>query len=399
MSEARLSKVWPGIPTRTPLPTSYPRAARRPRIAKRSDLRSGSRRVDRLVERGVRRLEAEEVAVGARLAPRGEVLVGPLAEAERDGEAGRRPDRADDVGHPAARQAVVLARLQDDGAVAEPLRRPGAGEDLVLRHPVAGQRVVRGRDAAVGAAPDAVVRDLDEAAQVDLVAHALAPHGVRPAVEPREAARVGLVKPGQDSGAIDHVVTSTGSSGLGAGFAEGLQGGGEGPERPLEDAERVGDRQPVVRDGDAPPSGSGGCGRASRGGCPCSCRSGRRGRSGRGRRGSRAPGRGRTRAAGPCTARSQRGIFTRPMSSPMGWCVHDSATRTRSPAFSRSIPSVPRTISVRSPWKRAKRMEKEVSGTPGGVSAATLQEGLRVGHDEPAAERRGARAPSSARAP
>ncbi len=61
------------------------------------------------------------------------------------------------------------------------------------------------------------------------------------------------------------------------------------------------------------------------------------------------------------------------MSSPTGWCVHASATRTRSPAFSRSIPAVPRTISTRSPWKRAKRMEKEVRRTPGGVSSATCR--------------------------
>ena len=70
---------------------------------------------------------------------------------------------------------------------------------------------------------------------------------------------------------------------------------------------------------------------------------------------------------------SQRGIFTRPMSSPIGWCVHVSAIEHAVPAASRSMASVPLTCSARSPWKRAIRIENDVIGTPGGTSAATLR--------------------------
>ena len=70
---------------------------------------------------------------------------------------------------------------------------------------------------------------------------------------------------------------------------------------------------------------------------------------------------------------SQRGIFTRPMSSPMGWCEHASAMRMRSPGFKLSMASAPRANCSRSPFCRANKMEKEVMGTSGGVSAATLR--------------------------
>ena len=70
---------------------------------------------------------------------------------------------------------------------------------------------------------------------------------------------------------------------------------------------------------------------------------------------------------------SQRGIFTRPMSSAMGWWLQASAMSTRSPLLRRSTASVPSTWLTRSPLKRAKRIEKLVIGTSGGVSAATLR--------------------------
>ena len=47
--------------------------------------------------------------------------------------------------------------------------------------------------------------------------------------------------------------------------------------------------------------------------------------------------------------------------------------RTRSPGRRESIASAPRTSSVRSPLNRANRIENDVNGTAGGVSAATFK--------------------------
>ena len=77
-------------------------------------------------------------------------------------------------------------------------------------------------------------------------------------------------------------------------------------------------------------------------------------------------------ASGPPTRwASQAGIFTRAMSSSIGWCEQASTMSTRSPGRRRSIAAAPRTISARSPFARASRIEKEVSGTSGGVWSAT----------------------------
>ena len=117
-------------------------------------------------------------------------------------------DGAHDVRHPAAGQrrgprppAGRPSRSRARCAVSR------ARENLVRRHPVARQRARARRDAAVRAAPDAVVRDLDEAAQVDGVAHALAPHRVGAAPERVEgAARRLLAQPGQDRARRSRVV-------------------------------------------------------------------------------------------------------------------------------------------------------------------------------------------------
>ena len=102
-------------------------------------------RVDEPVELLVGGLEAQEVAVGAGLTPGGEVLVRPLAEAERDGEPGLRLDTAHDAGDPLGLEAVVLARLDDHGAPVPRLGVVGAGEHLVLAHAVALDLAVAGR--------------------------------------------------------------------------------------------------------------------------------------------------------------------------------------------------------------------------------------------------------------
>ena len=154
--------------------------------------------MDRRVEVGIRRLEAQQVAVGARLAPGERVLVAPLAEAQRDGEAEAPLDLAHDVGDELPRQPRILARLHDERAVAERLRRRRALEDLAARQPVALRAAGAGAQAAVEAAAHAVVRDLGEAAQVDVVADPRAPRRVRLGPQRLESPRIALRQPGED---------------------------------------------------------------------------------------------------------------------------------------------------------------------------------------------------------
>ena len=144
--------------------------------------------MDELVELVVGRLEAQQVAVGAGLAPRGEVLLGSLAEAQRHGEPGLGLDALHDVRHPARFEPVVLARLQHDGAPAPDLGVVGAREDLVGAHAVALDQAVAGAQAAVAAGAHAVVADLDEAAKVDLVADWRRDGSRRPRPRARRAA-------------------------------------------------------------------------------------------------------------------------------------------------------------------------------------------------------------------
>ena len=152
--------------------------------------------MDVAVERVVRGLEAQQVTVGAGLAPDGEVVVRALAEAQGDGgEAGLGADAPQDGGQPLRLDAVVLARLHDQGAVAEILGLAGAVQDDVGGEAVALHAAVGGADAAVGTAAHAVVADLDEAAQVDGVTDVAVTRlvGRRPqGLEPR---LVGLAQP------------------------------------------------------------------------------------------------------------------------------------------------------------------------------------------------------------
>ena len=53
------------------------------------------------------------------------------------------------------------------------------------------------------------------------------------------------------------------------------------------------------------------------------------------------------------------------------WCVQPSAISTRSPSFRRFIASAPAQYAARSPFARAKTIEKLVSGTSGGTARAT----------------------------
>ena len=111
-------------------------------------------------------------------------------------EIGRlRADAAQHAGHPLGRDAVVLAGLHDQRAVAELDRLAGAVEDDVLGDAVALDAAVAGADAAVGAAAHAVVADLDEAAEVDRVADVAAPRLVRRGPQRLEPRLVGLAQP------------------------------------------------------------------------------------------------------------------------------------------------------------------------------------------------------------
>ncbi len=155
--------------------------------------------VDAPVELLVRGLEAQEVAVAARLAPGDEVLIGPLPQTEGDRRDGRlRADAAQHAGHPLRGDAVVLAGLHDERAVAERHRLAGAVEDDLLRDTVALDAAVAGADAAVGAAAHAVVAHLDEAAEVDGVADVAASRLVRRRPQRLQARLVGLPQPPLD---------------------------------------------------------------------------------------------------------------------------------------------------------------------------------------------------------
>ena len=68
---------------------------------------------------------------------------------------------------------------------------------------------------------------------------------------------------------------------------------------------------------------------------------------------------------------SQRGILTRPISSPELWCVHDSKTKIWSPSCRLSICGVPLRYSVKAPLCLASRMLKLVSGMLSGTMADT----------------------------
>ena len=121
------------------------------------------------VERGVGGLEAEEITVGPGFAPEAKFIGQALAEAEGDGERGFVFYGAKNLSEPCGLDSEVLAGLQDDRAEAEFDCGARAGKNLFARHAVAGHGV-GGAQAAVVALADAEAGDLDESAQVDVVA-------------------------------------------------------------------------------------------------------------------------------------------------------------------------------------------------------------------------------------
>ncbi len=151
----------------------------------------------------VRGLEAQQIAVGAGLAPGAQLVEGALAQAQGDRDLGLGLDAFHDFGHHAEGQAFVLAGLQHDGAVAEVAGLFGAGDDLVGGHAVAGEVAVARAQAAVVALAQAVVGDFDEPAQVHLVAHVLFAHAVGLLPEVVERIALGLTQPVQNSGSVE----------------------------------------------------------------------------------------------------------------------------------------------------------------------------------------------------
>ena len=140
-------------------------------------------------------LEAQQVAVGAGFPPGAQLVVAPFAQAEGDGQPGLGLDAPHHVAHPLGLEAVVFAGLQHHRPVTELEGVVGAGQDLVRGHAVAFDLAIAGPHAAVGALADAVVGDLDEAAQMHLVAHVGAPGLVGHLPQFLQDGWVGLLEP------------------------------------------------------------------------------------------------------------------------------------------------------------------------------------------------------------
>ena len=161
----------------------------------RSERPPGPRRMDAVVEGAVGGLEAQQVAVGPGLAPRGQLRPRPLAQAQRDGQRRLGLDPAHELGHPVGRDARVFARLEHDRAVAELDGLTGAGEHFLARHAVAVQAAVLRPQAAIAAQPDAVVGQLDQPPQMDSLTYALLAGQVGILPQLGQADLVGLTEP------------------------------------------------------------------------------------------------------------------------------------------------------------------------------------------------------------
>ena len=88
-------------------------------------------------------------------------------------------DGADDIADHVIREVRILAALQDKGAVAQRIALLAAGEDLLLAQPIALGVLVACPESAVQTIVLAVGGELDQAAQVHLVAVPLSAHLIR----------------------------------------------------------------------------------------------------------------------------------------------------------------------------------------------------------------------------
>ena len=71
------------------------------------------------VKYAVGRLKAQQVPVGPRLTPGGQILIRSFPQAQGDGQGGFGFDPLDESGDALQGQRRVFARLKDDGSVAE----------------------------------------------------------------------------------------------------------------------------------------------------------------------------------------------------------------------------------------------------------------------------------------
>ena len=118
---------------------------------------------------GVGRLVAKQVAVSTSLAKATETLLASFAEREGDGAVRIEPF---DFRNPVAEHLVgkpdIFSALKDEGAESQLVARMATVEDLFLGQPVALCLLIA-TDSAVKAVVAAVVRNLDEAAEKDVV--------------------------------------------------------------------------------------------------------------------------------------------------------------------------------------------------------------------------------------
>ena len=130
-----------------------------------------------MVERGIRRLDAQQIAVSPGLPESLVLLTASLADGERDGKI-ELPDAAQDAAHDGHRKMHVLARLQDDGTIAVAFGLARELHDFILRQAVTLNLPVVAAQAAVAAVLPTDIRELNEAAQMHAVPDELMPHRI-----------------------------------------------------------------------------------------------------------------------------------------------------------------------------------------------------------------------------
>ena len=138
--------------------------------------------IEPLIERRIRRLDAQQIAVGPRRAPERVRLAAALADRERHREV-ERLDAAHDGREALRREMGILARLQHDGLIAVVLRLARERDDGVRVETVALDAHIVPPQTAVAAVLPADIRELDEPAQMHAVADIAPPHRVRSARE------------------------------------------------------------------------------------------------------------------------------------------------------------------------------------------------------------------------
>ena len=156
------------------------------------------RRVNLVKQIPVRRFKPEQVAVRPGFAPGRKVLVRPFAETQRHCERRFVFDAPDDFRQTFRRNPVIFAALQHHRAVAELHGLLRRFKNFTGRHPVAGQFFISRAQAAIGALPRAMIRDLHQPAQMHGVADVLPARLVGAPPQFREPLRICLAEPAEN---------------------------------------------------------------------------------------------------------------------------------------------------------------------------------------------------------